>query len=123
MKLHLQARTGLHLISRYNPGSVSVNEATYTESLILLPDAVIPDWGAADFDALVAGHFERLAALNPEVALLGTGGRLRFPAPALTAALVRAGIGLEVMDTGAACRTYNILAGEGRRVAAALLLS
>ena len=122
MKLHLQPRSGLHLISRYATGSVSVNEVVYTQSLILLPDTVVTDWGASGFAGLNAAHFERLAGFRPEVALLGTGVRQRFPAPVLTAALAHAGIGLEVMDTGAACRTYNILAGEGRRVAAALIL-
>lgn len=122
MKLHLQPRAGLHLVSRYAAGTVSVNEVAYTHSIILLPDAVIADWGAVGFDALQVIHFERLATFQPEVAILGTGHRQRFPAPVLTAALIRAGIGLEVMDTGAACRTYNILAGEGRRVAAALIL-
>ena len=122
MKLHLQPRAGLHLVSRYAAGSVSVNEVTYTHSLILLPDRVVTDWGATGFAGLHTAHFERLAGFKPEVALLGTGARQRFPSPALTAALAHAGIGLEVMDTGAACRTYNILAGEDRRVAAALIL-
>lgn len=122
MKLHLQPHAGLHLVSRYAAGSVSVNEVIYTHSLILLPDTVVADWGATDFAGLNAAHFQRLAGFKPEVALLGTGARQRFPSPALTAALAHAGIGLEVMDTGAACRTYNILAGEGRRVAAALIL-
>ena len=75
----------------------------------------------AGFDALAEVHFAVLAALKPEVVLLGTGSRLRFPSPRLTAALARAGIGLEVMDVQAACRTFNILAEEERRVAAALV--
>ena len=76
----------------------------------------------AGFDALVAEDFAAIAALAPEVALLGTGSALRFPHPRLTRALVDARIGLEVMDTAAACRTFNILAAEGRRVAAAVFV-
>jgi uncharacterized protein len=74
-------------------------------------------------DALAPAHFETFVALSPEIVLLGTGARLRFPRPELTRALVEARIGLEVMDVQAACRTYNILAAESRKVAAAVLLA
>ncbi|MEO5573854.1 MAG: MTH938/NDUFAF3 family protein, partial [Gammaproteobacteria bacterium] len=74
------------------------------------------------FDDLTAAHFDRVAILRPELVLFGSGARLRFPLPALTANLLNQGIGVEVMDTGAACRTYNILINEGRNVAAALLM-
>ncbi|MBI2225497.1 MAG: hypothetical protein HYU44_11240, partial [Betaproteobacteria bacterium] len=71
---------------------------------------------------LAASHFEFLLALKPEIVLLGTGAMLRFPSPALSRCLTEAHVGLEVMDTNAACRTYNILAAEGRNVAIAILL-
>lgn len=89
-------------------------------AMIVLPERIV-DWPVAGFAALAEAHFEAIAALRPEVVLLGTGGRLRFPHPRLTAPLARAGIGLEVMDVQAACRTYNILMAEARVVAAALL--
>jgi uncharacterized protein len=97
-----------------------VNGARHAASVIVLPERIEP-WDVAGFAALTEVHFAALATLKPEVVLLGTGSRLRFPPPRLTAALTRAGIGLEVMDVQAACRTYNILADEERHVAAALL--
>lgn len=122
MKLHLSASSGQNLFTGYGPGYVIVNQARYERNLIVLPDRIIENWEAPGFDGLSAGHFEFLASLKQEIILLGTGMRLRFPHPALTQPLVAAGIGLEVMDTGAACRTYNILVAEDRKVAAALLL-
>jgi uncharacterized protein len=89
--------------------------------VLLTPGRVEP-WPVASFEALHEGDFERLRALEPEVALLGTGSRQRFPHPRLSRSLNEARIGLEVMTTAAACRTYNILMAEGRKVAAALLL-
>jgi uncharacterized protein len=83
--------------------------------------AALP-WDAANFDALTAAHFERLVALEPEVVIFGSGARLRFAPPALLRALIERRIGVETMDTAAACRTYNVLANEGRTVVAALLL-
>lgn len=91
-------------------------------SFIIAADTLITDWQPAAVEQLVAGHFADIAAMEPEVVLLGTGARLRFPPPALLAPLMAAGIGCEVMDSPAACRTYNVLNGEGRRVVAALLL-
>ena len=81
---------------------------------------VLP-WPAQNFGALEASHFETLAALGPELVIFGSGPRIRFPAPALMRVLIERGIGLETMDTAAACRTYNVLLAEGRQVVAALL--
>jgi len=122
MKLHLASGTG-NQIRAHNPGSVVVNDVAYTRSIVVLPGRVIDDLLPQTLDALEAAHFERLAEIGPEVVLLGTGDRLRFPSPAVTAPLIGARIGLEVMDTPAACRTYNILAGDGRDVAAVLLIT
>ncbi len=80
------------------------------------------DWNCTGFDALQASHFEQLAALNPELVLFGSGERIRFPKPQWLQTLYARRIGVETMDTQAACRTYNFLAGEGRKVLAALLL-
>jgi uncharacterized protein len=121
MKLHLQGSAGLNLITGYGTGYVSVNGARHETSLIVTAD-LLTRWPPASFAELAAGHFERLLQETPEIVVLGTGARLQFPAPPLTRALVEARIGLEIMDTRAACRTYNILMGEGRRVAAALII-
>ena len=87
-----------------------------------MPDRIAEDWKVQNFEALVEDNTEALAALKPELVLLGTGDVLRFPDPRLLVNLTHAGIGAEVMDTRAACRTYNILAEEGRNVAAALII-
>ena len=122
MKLHLSRLSGLNQITGHGPGHVMVNGVRHEASLIVLPDEVVTDWVDC-FENLAAPHFDALAIRAPEIVLLGSGPRLRFPSPGLYAGLVKARIGVELMDTAAACRTYNILAGEGRRVAAALLLA
>lgn len=121
MKLHLQGAAGLNLVTGYGAGYVAINGARHTASLLLTADSLMR-WAPASFADLVAEHFDRVVPLAPEILVLGTGTRLQFPRPPLTRALVEARIGLEVMDTAAACRTYNILMGEGRRVAAALII-
>ena len=122
MKLHASALTHRHTFTGYGEGYVMLNGARYAASMIVLPERIEP-WPVAGFEALAEEHFALIAALKPEVVLLGTGGRLRFPHPRLTAPLTRARIGLEVMDLQAACRTYNILMAEERNVAAALLFA
>ena len=89
---------------------------------MLTPEAVVPGFASSGFDGLAESEFAALLAYEPEVVLFGTGAALRFPRPELTRALIDARVGLEVMDTPAACRTYNILAAEGRSVVAALLI-
>jgi uncharacterized protein len=122
VKLHLAAASSQNMISGYGPDYVAINGRRYERSVIVMPDRIIEDWSATSFDALAEAHFLTLAELRPEILLLGTGAALHFPEMRLTRALSAARIGLEVMDTHAACRTYNILLGEGRQVAAALLL-
>lgn len=122
MKIQLEMGAGLNQIRAYAPGQVTINQTIYTRSLIVTPQRVIADWPPLTFAELDQAHFEVLAGLRPEVVILGTGARLRFPKPASLRALVEVNVGVEVMDTGAACRTYNILMGDGRRVAAALLM-
>ena len=122
MKIQLETGAGQFLIRAYAPGKITVNEAVYTASLVLTPEAIRSDWAPQTFEQLASEHFESIAALRPEVVILGTGSRLRFPPASVLAPFARAGIGVEVMDTAAACRTYNILAGDGRKVVAALLM-
>ena len=123
MKLHLSNISGSNAFTGYGEGYVMVNAQRYERSLVVLPDQLVSDWQPANFDALQVADFARLAELAPEIVLLGTGARLRFPRPELTRALMEARIGLEVMDIRAACRTFNILAAEERKVAAALLFN
>ena len=122
MKLHLDRADARYIFTGYGPGYVLVNGARHESSLIVLPDEVVRGW-SADLASLAAAHFEALLIRAPEIVLLGTGERQVFPSPGLYAGLLKAGIGMEVMDTQAACRTYNILAAEGRRVAAAIIIA
>ncbi len=123
MKFHLAQPEGLNLFTGYGNDYVNINGQRYAApSLIVTPDEIIEDWRVGNFAQLNENHFQALLALKPEIALLGTGTTLRFPHPRLSACLTNAGIGLEVMDTGAACRTYNILVAEGRHVVMGLLI-
>jgi uncharacterized protein len=110
------------LIRAYQAGRITVGEQHYRSSLILTAERLIEDWRPRRADELLREDFEPVLQLQPEILLLGTGMRLDFPPAALTAHLLQSGIGVEVMDTAAACRTFNILLAEQRRVAAALLL-
>ncbi len=122
MKLHLTQAEGNQLITAYKSGIISINHQPYNHSLIVLPTEVITDWSVIDFEALSAEDFSRIANLKPEVVLLGTGEKHRFIHPRLTTALTEKGIPVECMTTDAACRTYNILMSEGRKVVAALIV-
>jgi uncharacterized protein len=122
MKFHLQAPTS-NLVTGTGDGWLRVGTQEYRENVVLTPETVTPGFAAAGFDALTERDFEALLATSPEIVLLGTGAVQRFPPPRITAPLLRARVGFEVMDTRAACRTYNILVGEGRNVAAALIVA
>ena len=122
MKLHLETQSGINLFTGYGAGYVTVNHVRYETHLIVLPNIVIRDWNVPGFAGLTEQHFEHLLSLKPEIVLLGTGATLQFPPPALWRCLSASHIGLEVMATDAACRTYNILSSEGRKVLAALLV-
>jgi uncharacterized protein len=121
LKLHAQATSHANTVTGYGADYIEINRVRHAGSLILSSDTPAAAWSAAGFDALQAADFAPILALQPEVVLVGTGAALRFPAPALIAPLVRAGVGFEVMDTPAACRTFNILVAEGRRVVGAFL--
>jgi uncharacterized protein len=123
MKLHLNTATGQLLFTGYGADHVVIGSARHEASLLLSAQGVeVAPWAGLGFEALTAEHFAWIARRPLEIVLFGTGTRLRFPRPALTRPLLEARIGLEVMDIGALCRTYNILAAEGRNVGAALLL-
>lgn len=122
MKFHLTQPEGLNLFTGYGDDYVIINGERHTQtSLLVTTNSILSDWQVTHFDALTTEHFARIASLQPEIVLLGTGMRLQFPHPRLSVALQQAGIGLEVMDTKAACRTYNILVAEGRNVIAGIL--
>jgi uncharacterized protein len=122
VKLHAPAPSALNTFSGYGDGFVLVNGQRITTSHIVTPEQLLP-WSAAGFDALTEADFQGLLDLNLEILLLGTGPKQRFPHPRLTRALMAKRVGVEAMDLQAACRTYNILMAEERRVAAALLFS
>jgi uncharacterized protein len=121
MKFHLQA-PGSNLVTGTGPGWVRIGDDDYRANVVLTADSVTAGFAPNGFDALTDADFERLLRTSPEIVLLGTGATQRFPHPRLTAPLHRAQVGVEVMDTRAACRTYNILVAEGRNVAAALII-
>jgi uncharacterized protein len=123
LKFHLTQPEGLNLFTGYGDDYVIINGERYTQpSLLVTPDAILTDWQVDGFSTLTAEHFVHIAEQKPEIVLLGTGARLQFPHPRLSVALQQACVGLEVMDTKAACRTYNILVAEGRRVVVGLLI-
>ncbi|MBK7416247.1 MAG: Mth938-like domain-containing protein [Dechloromonas sp.] len=121
MKLHLANMAGLNVFTAYGDDYVAVNHEKHLKNLIVLPESIIPEWSTATVATLSTEDMQKLLELGTEIILLGTGNRLRFPAGPLMRPFAPAGIGLEIMDLRAACRTYNILAAEGRKVAAALL--
>ncbi len=120
MKLQSLVDTSRNALTGYGPGFLEVNRARYSHPLLVMPARPVQAWPVPDVSALDAAAFESLLALEPELVLLGTGERQRFVHPRLYAALSGRRIGVEMMDTGAACRTYNILMSEGRQVLAAL---
>ena len=122
MKLHASAPSALNAFTAYGEGYVMVNGRRFEANMIVLPESILP-WSAASFDALKAADFDVFFEMKLEILLLGTGPKQRFPHPRLTQALAARRIGVEAMDLQAACRTYNILMAEERRVAAALLFA
>ena len=122
MKLHLTTAENNNLITGYGADFVEINRQRYTSSFIVMADKLLLDWQATDFVSLTAAHFVQIIELKPEVVLLGTGEKHQFLHPKITQNLTENGIPIECMTTVAACRTYNILMSEGRKVAAALIL-
>lgn len=121
MKMQSERFEGTNAISRHSTEGVIVNGTAHTRHVVVPWTGQVIDWTAAGFESLTPDDFERLAAFKPELVIFGSGQRIRFPSPALTRVLTGQGIGVETMDTPAACRTYNVLLAEGRSVLAALL--
>jgi uncharacterized protein len=121
LKFHLNSAEG-NVFTGHGPGFVRLGIIEYRQNIIVTPEKIVTGWAPNGFAGLGVEDFAAIAALGPEVALLGTGTAIRFPHPRLHRALTDARIGLEVMDTPAACRTFNILAAEGRKVAVAILV-
>jgi uncharacterized protein len=121
MKLHPDATQG-PTVTGYGPGWVAINGERFTASLVFSAAGERFDWDCAQFDDLKVSHFELLAKMDADLVIFGSGERLRFPKPEMLQALYARRIGVETMDSHAACRTYNFLASEGRKVVAALLL-
>ncbi len=122
MKLHADRAEGVNIINAASPEAISVNGQAYTRSILVPPAGEVMFWEAASLTDLSEAHFNRIAEKKPEVVIFGSGRQLKFPPPALLKGLMAARIGVETMDTAAACRTYNILVAEGRQVMAALLI-
>lgn len=122
MKLHQSDTQKYQTITGYDQTGVEINAERYNYSLVVLPEMAPRAWDAPTFESLTVEHFDQIGADDPDVVILGTGARQRFIHPRLTAALTLRRIGVECMDSQAACRTYNILMGEGRKVALALII-
>ena len=122
MKLHSTETQQYQTVSSYDDTGVELNAIRFEQSLIVLPETPPAPWPVTSFDALTSEHFDQIDATQPDVVILGTGARQRFVHPKLTAVLTARRIGVECMDNQAACRTYNILMAEGRKVALALIL-
>ena len=122
MKLHSTPTQQYQTITGYDDNGVEINAIQYGHSLIVLPEQAPMPWPVARFEDLTPEHFAQIEALSPDVVIVGTGARQRFAHPKLFAMLTRRRIGIECMDSQAACRTYNILMAEGRKAALALII-
>ncbi len=114
--------TASFVITGYDDSAVIVNQTRYTNSMVIMPEKLITQWEPRGLNDLELHHLDEIADLTPGIVLLGTGPVLEFPDQAVLGYFLQRGIGIEVMDTAAACRTYNILMSEGRNVAAVILL-
>lgn len=123
MKFQPDQLAGTNVITRHDSDALWVGNQRFTHSLLVPWQGVVLPWAPARPDELIGAHFEALLALKPELVIFGSGPRLKFVAPALMRALIDQRIGVETMDTAAACRTYNVLVAEGRSAVAALLLA
>ena len=121
MKLTDDTRAGTNLIRAYTHDEIRVGERAVRHNCIVAADQLL-EWSAHSATSLSVHEIEPILALKPEIVILGTGSEQRFPAAPVLGAILSRGVGCEVMNTGAACRTYNVLVGEDRRVVAALIV-
>jgi len=122
LKIEREQAEGKNLFTGYGEGWVAVNKTRYVASLVVSGDHLVADWPLTSVAEISADHLAAILELKPEIVLLGTGRAFTFPDRARLAPLYNAGLGVEIMDTPAACRTYNILMGEARNVVAALIV-
>lgn len=123
MKFQPDVLAGTNVITRHDAGTLWVGSQRFQHSLLVPWQGTVLPWAPAQAADLQAAHFEAILALQPELVIFGSGPRLKFVSPALLRALIDRRIGVETMDTAAACRTYNVLVSEGRSAVAALLLT
>lgn len=122
MSLTLDDNQATYQIRAYRPGSIQINEQFLQQSVIIMANQLIPHWTPQTFAELTAADLHVFIDLHPDLVLIGTGSILQFPPAAIYGELINAGIGVEIMDTHAACRTYNALTAENRNVAAGLII-
>jgi len=122
MKFQPDSLAGTNAVSRHERGAVWVNGVRWGHSVLVPWRGDVQPWAPGEVQALAASHFEQVLALKPELVIFGSGERLKFVSAALYRSLIEARVGIETMDTAAACRTYNVLASEGRSVVAALIV-
>ncbi len=122
MKLHLAQQDGRNIVTAYSTGRIQINHQIYQNSLVISPDTLQADWPIKQIQDLSANHLADLLSFQPEIVIIGCGEQHQFIHPSISAALIQAQIAVECMTTAAACRTYNILMAEGRKVVAALIL-
>ena len=122
MKLHSSSTQQYQTVTGYDDSGVEINAERFNYSLLVMPEVAPRAWPVENFAALSAEHFEQIAQDGPDVVILGTGARQRFVHPRLIASLSSRHVGVESMDSKAACRTYNVLMGEGRKVTLALII-
>ena len=122
MKFAQDSQDEGYVITAYDDNSVSINGKPFSQSLIISAKKLHEDWSLRTIESLQTNHIDEVLAFKPELIIIGTGNRLTFPAVEVYAAIIQQGIGVDFMDTGAACRTYNILMSEGRDVVAGLIL-
>jgi len=120
--LELDENHAIYQIKAFKPGFIQINERIFTKSLIVSPQQLLENWSPQTVDELTSEAFTPIVSLKPNILLIGTGSKLIFPALELYGDLINQGIGVEVMDTSAACRTYNALSAENRNVVAALII-
>ena len=123
MKFQPDTLDGVNNITRYDGDNLRVNADLHTASVLVPWVGPTRPWNAARVEELTPAHFEALLEFDPEVVIFGSGPKLKFVSPALYRSLIDLRIGVETMDSGAACRTYTVLANEGRKVVAAILLT
>jgi len=122
MELQLDNHSPGHCVRSFTNNTAVIGEVRYTASLIVTPEQVVSDWPPQHPDQLTIDDFGVILALEPELILVGTGNTLQFPDSETLKGVIRAGIGIDFMDSRAVCRTYNILAAEGRHVAAGIII-